>query len=179
MSFALEYRKKMQADAKREAQSEKKGAQEKERDFILLPAKKNADTRANRRRVLAALSLAGIILSVFNSGGLVHYAGGLGYNAVTMRVITISESWHDLMEQNRLTLVMEEIRDAVMTARQSSWQDLAFGLSLEPARVRPGGPRSPRPDDDLIDRNDSDHALPEVEPPAPARPVLRAAVREQ
>jgi hypothetical protein len=179
MSFALEYRKKMQADAERKSQSKKAVAQEHDRDFVVRPATDNADTRANRRQVLAALSLAGIILSVFNSGGLVHYAGGLGYNAVSMRVITISESWHDLMEQTRLTLVMKEIRDVVMTARQSSWQDLVFGLSIPPAYSGSGGPPVPGLEGDPMDRNDSDHATPELELPAPTGPVLRAAVRGQ
>ena len=64
MSFALEYRKKMQADARKAVRQKKAVADVDDTGFVVLPPKKNVDTRGNRRRVLAALSLAGIILSV-------------------------------------------------------------------------------------------------------------------
>ena len=180
MSFALEYRKKMQKEAAAVGVDAVAGGTPKKaraEDFVLHPAKKSADTRANRRRTLAALSLAGIILSVFNSGGLVQYTGNLGYNDVSIRIITASEDWHQLMEENRMTLVVDEIRNAVMVARHSSWQDLAMGLTLEPTHpYLGGGSDGPAADEQALEPVDGPERVPEEETPDPAGPpVLRAA----
>ena len=181
MSFALEYRKKMQQEAAVAAAGEAtRDASKKSRagDFVLQPAKKDVNTRANRRRTLAALSLAGIILSVFNSGGMVQYTGNLSYNDLSIRIITASEDWHQLMEENRMTLVVDEIRNAVMIARHSSWQDLAMGLSLEPTHpYLGGGSETPSGDEQALEPVDSPQTLPEPEDETPdsAARVLRAA----
>lgn len=180
MSFALEYRKKMQREAaEASAHAAAGGKPNKARvgDFVLQPAKKHVNTRANRRRTLAALSLAGIILSVFNSGGMVQYTGNLSYNDISIRVITASEDWHQLMEQNRMTLVVDEIRNAVMVARHSSWQDLALGLSLEPTHpYLGGGSETPPADEQALEPVEERQEVPtEDDMPDPAAPVLRAA----
>lgn len=190
MSFALEYRKKMQAEA-REAEAGKKTTRKPRparsrrartkksapppamapADFVVGAAKKSTDTRGNRLRVLAALSLAGGILSVFNSGALVQYAGGLGYNQAAMRVIIASENWHALMEQSRMTALVDGIREAVTTARHSEWQDLAFGLELKP--THPYLQDLQEPD---TAREDSARPAGQPERPQSASPVMRADV---
>ncbi|GAB4240474.1 MAG: hypothetical protein Kow0032_28150 [Methyloligellaceae bacterium] len=142
MSFALEYRKKMQAKARKAQRSAKTGAQSDE-GFAVPPAGKNADTRGNRRRVLAALSLAALILSVFNSGALVTYTGGLAGSPLGLRVAIASEDWHALMEKSRMTGVVESIRGAVATVRHSSWQDLAVLVAPSGGAPDEGDPGSP------------------------------------
>lgn len=177
MSFALEYRRKMQSEANRRASHKKKSSNGA--DFVVAAPRTNADTRANRRRVLAAVSLAGIILSIFNSGAMVNYAGGLGYSAVSMRVITLTESWHDLMQERQLTRVVEEIRGAMSVARRSRWQDIASGLAITPTHPlltgsEPGPVRN-RP----IDKPVPAETEPVREPVQPDRPVMRAAVKPE
>jgi len=135
MSFALDYRKKMQANAgevrcKQEALTQvNTGA---DTGFVVSPVKNNADTRGNRRRVLAALSLAAMILSVFNSGAMVTYASGLATTPLGLKIADATEDWHALMDENRMTGVVEEIRALVATARYSSWQDFASLISAQP-----------------------------------------------
>ncbi len=175
MSFVLEFRKKMQADA-RKTTRKKTAVKKSEEGFAFLPAKRNADTGGNRRRVLAALSLAAIILSVFNSGAMVQYAGGLGYNNLTMQIISASERWHQIMEETRMTALVEEIRGAVTKARQSSWQDLAFGKSPVPADPWPVVPAKAHPQSDTPEKSAPAEVTPDSEQTAPEGPVMRAAV---
>lgn len=179
MSFALEYRKKMQAEAKR-ARARQDEAESPEDGFILAPPGRSAETRANRRRVLAALVLAGLVLGVFNSGALVHYAGGLGYNEFTMRAITLAERWDRLMRENRLTLVTSQLRDMAAQARRSRWRDLAFGLPASLAQPDSEGRETARSGSGKGEQPQSEPAgdVGETLAPAPA-PVLRAAVERQ
>lgn len=202
MSFALEYRKKMQAEA-REAQAGKKKARKAKparppraaskprvkksappamapAEFVVATAAKASDTPRNRLRVLGALSLAGLILSVFNSGALVQYAGGLGYNQAALRVMIASENWHALMQDSHMTSLAEGIREMVTSARQSEWQDLAFGLELKPNHPYLQGLQSP--DTAVKDAGENleqpAKAVPEAQPELPphADPVMRADV---
>lgn len=161
MAFAFEYRRKTRA-----------GAERPEDGFIVAPPGRNAETRANRRRVLAALVLAGLVLGVFNSGALVHYAGGLGYNGFTMRVITLAERWDRLMRENRLTLVTSELRDMAARARRSRWRDLAFSLPAGPARPDSGEGETARSGGGESERRSG-------EPAGAPPPVLRAAVERR
>lgn len=162
-SFALEYRKKMQAErTETKPRVRKAAAAVNASDFVMAPAGKSSDTPGNSRRVLAALLFAGLILSVFNSSALVQYAGGLGYNQAAMRVIIASENWHALMEQTRMTALVEGVREAVTTARHSQWRDLAFGLDL--------GPNHPYLRELLEPEIARENATPPIEEPGMAPP---------
>lgn len=177
MSFALEYRKKMQAEARKAAAvtapSRKKVARKIEpTDFAVDPAKKSSDTRSNSRRMLAALSVAGLILATFNSGALVQYAGGLGYNQAAMRVIIATENWHRMMEESRMTAVVEGIRHTVMAARHSEWRDFAFGLKLEPTHPYLTEPETVRTNEPVPESEAPPAAAPHVQPEM--SPVMRA-----
>lgn len=176
MSFALEYRKKMQARA-RAAEQERAARERANAGFVVTPPDENTDTRRTRRQVLAALSLAGIILSFFNSGSFVQYAGGLTDSSVGMRIIVAAEDWHSLMEKNRLTLVVEKIRGAVSHVRHSEWPDLASGLGLGPAYRQPEHPDAIAPVDRAIEEKRPDDREPDIEITRPAGPVMRASVR--
>ena len=79
----------------------------------------------------------GIILSFFNSGAMVRYAGGLADSIAGEQIILAAEDWHSLMAENRFTLVVEQIRDAVSYARYSQWPDLASTFTLAPAYRAP------------------------------------------
>lgn len=175
MSFALDYRKKMQANASKSRGGKKKArAKTRPADFVIGPAKKSSDTRGNRRRALAALTLAGLILSVFNSAGLVQYAGGLGYNQAALRVMIASENWHALMERSRMTGLTDGIRDAVMTARHSQWRDLAFGLDLTPTHPYLTEPETVRSDEPAVPHEQEPRDAPD-NPTAPLdSPMMRA-----
>lgn len=176
MSFALDYRRKMQDEA-HAAQHEKSAQEKAHAGFVVMPAGDDADTRGNRRRSLAMLSLAGLILSFFNSGALVRYAGGLADTGIGMRIIVATEDWHDLMEKNRLTLVVEEIRGAVSHVRRSDWPDLASGLGLGPARPDVEKPGGIKPVNRPIEENPPGGSEPAIEATDPAVPVMRAAVQ--
>ena len=179
MSFALEYRKKMQAEAEKTRSRHKtRAARRPKTDFVVDAARGSDDTPGNRRCVLAALLLAGLILAVFNSGGLVRYAGGLGYNALVMKIIIASEDWHSLMERSRMTALMDGIRGAVTAARQSSWHDLAFGVDLTPTHPYLTTPATARSEDGQTDEEQGQRTItePEAEPEGPDGSVMRAAV---
>ena len=176
MSFALEYRKKMQAQARAE-RARRVALKRENSGYVVQPPEGGEDTRANRRRVLAALSLAAMLLFVFNSGGLVRYTGGLGETRAGQLVVELAERWHGLMEEHRMTAVVDEIRGAVAQARQSRWPDLAAGwspLSADPATAEeqlapptiPTAGEAPQEDE------------PPVRETAPVGPVLRAAIEE-
>ncbi len=176
MSFALDYRRKMRADAD-SAQHERAALERANAGFVVMPAGEDADTRGNRRRALAMISLAGIILSFFNSSAMVRYAGGLSDSDIGMQVIVATENWHHFMEENRLTLVVEEIRGAVSQARHSDWPDLASGLGFRPGDPRPEMPDQSAPVDRPIEDTAPGEHEPEIEITKPAGPVLRAAAQ--
>jgi hypothetical protein len=173
MSFALEYRKKMQSEESIR-RLELQAIREASAGFVTHPAEDSYETRGNKRRVLAAISLALIILSVFNSRAMVHYAGGLTDSEIGMQLITATESWHQLMQDTQITQLTDGIRDTVQQARHTQWPDLASALSFSPSRLMPGQPGPVKPA-----RNPGDN------PPAgnerlasgpQALPLLRAAV---
>lgn len=167
MSFALEFRKKLQ---QREAETLRiKKANE---GFVSMPVDSSTDTSNNRRRVLLALLIAGAVLSVFNSGGLVRYTQGLADNPVGPGLIIASEKWHALMQERQATLVVDHIRGSVALVRNSSWRDLTFGLRLTqdetPENVLPAEQETPRP--------------PAPEQPKiakPEAPVMRASIERR
>lgn len=175
MSFVLEFRKKMQEEAGKTAKR-KTAVEKSDGGFAVRPAKRNADTAGNRRKMLAALSLAAIILSVFNSGSMVQYAGGLSYNSLSMQVITASERWHQIMEENRMTALVEEIRSAVEMARQSSWTDLAFGIASTSEASMPEAPAAPQKVTDPAVESAPVESEPEQQQAEPQGPVMRASV---
>lgn len=131
MSFALEYRKKLQEQerAAHRARKENEG-------FVSLPADDAADTRGNRRRVMLALIIAGGILATFNSGSLVNYSYDLADSAAGQRLIELTEAWHDMMEETRAAEVVDHIRGSVESARESTWEDLTSAFAL--TRLDPG-----------------------------------------
>jgi hypothetical protein len=174
MSFALQYRKKLQ-----QQQSEALAVKKANEGFVSMPADASTDTSTNRRRVFLALILAGGILAVFNSGGLVNYTQGFANNPVGPHLILASERWHELMQKKQATRVVEHFRGSIALVREASWRDLAFGLQLTTAE---------KPDDS--------QPLPKVVPakmtPVPGRqqpvepriarpagPVLRASVERR
>ena len=175
MSFALEYRKKMQADA-RAAREGKAEQEEVNCGFAVMPAGEDVDTGGNRRRVLATISLAAIILSFFNSGAMVQYAGGLTDSNIGMRIILATEHWHGLMEKNRLTLVVEEIRGVVSEARHSEWPDLASSLGFARGYTDREQPETIQPVEHPVDEKAPDEREPAIEITRPDGPVMRAAV---
>lgn len=121
MSFAMDFR--------RESAAERKAAEYTHAlDTIDSAAPAKSEKRIHRLSVLGALCIAAAILGLFNSAALVQYSYKLSESDLGIRVLEVSEEWHELMQQKRLTMVVERIRDAVGTARQSSWQDLTFGL---------------------------------------------------
>lgn len=170
MSFALDYRQKMQAEARR-AQQREEALEQANTGFVVLPASAEEDTRGNRRRVLAALSLAAIILSVFNSGGMVQYSGGLAATWLGTRIILATESWHRLMEENHMTVVVEEIRSVVSEARAASWPELKLGSTREAIRPRDEAPVRSRPLPSYMPREKQ----PANPKPRPRGPVMKAS----
>ena len=170
MSFALEYRKKLQLK-NREAQRIRKAHE----GFVSAPAGASHDTPGMRRRVLLALVIAGGVLGVFNSGGLVQYTRQLADTPLGPRLIVMSETWHEAMQEKNVTQVVEQIRETVAMARESNWRDLTFGLRLNPHKLSPGPQKQPT----VVPAKGKPAPEPEEEKPRmarPAGPILRAAV---
>jgi len=174
MSFALQYRKKLQAQ-KSEALAVKKANE----GFVSMPAEASTDTSYNRRRVFLALVLAGGILAVFNSGGLVNYSQGFANNPLGPDLILASEKWHELMQKKQATRVVEHIRGSIALVREASWQDLTLGLDLTTAEIM----EEPQQKPDVVPAKfpvAPEHNEP-VEPriTKPAVPVMRASVERR
>ena len=171
MSFALEFRKKLQ-EQEREAVRARKANE----GFVTTPAGEASDTRHNGRRVMMALLIAGAVLGIFNSGALVRYTQDLAGNPIGEKLIELSESWHEMMQAKQVTRVVEEIRGTVTVAQEASWQDLTQGLRILPLRARP------EPGDEFNVVPAKGDAPKEVEPGeerktvTPTGPVMRASV---
>ncbi len=174
MSFALEYRKKLQQQEREAVRAAKANE-----GFVATPAGDVSDTRRNGRRVLAALVIAGGVLSVFNSGALVRYTQDLAGNPLGEKVIELSERWHEMMQAKQVTRVVEEIRGSLTMAREASWRDLTARLGIRPTQAQPenrdgfkvvpargDAPREAEPDE-------------KRKTVAPAGPVMRASVERR
>ena len=128
MSFALEFRKQRLTNSS--SRSKSREAAPKRRASHRKTKRENDTSTLTGRQVAAALLIAGIVLSVFNSGALVQYAGGLADRVHGPVIISVSERWHALMELGRMNRLSERVRAAVSTARHSSWQDVARQLGM-------------------------------------------------
>lgn len=171
MSFALEYRKKLQAQ-----QQEAVRFRRANEGFVSMPAEATTDTSNNRRRVFLALILAGGILATFNSGALVNYTQGLANNPVGPELILASEKWHEMMQEKQVTRVVDHIRGSVALVREARWQDLTFGLDLTTAE----NPETPRTQPQVVPAKlPGEPERPQPIKPGiakPAGPVMRASV---
>lgn len=170
MSFALQYRKKLQA-----RQSEARITKKANEGFVSPPADPSSDTPGNRRRVFIALVLAGGILATFNSGGLVNYAQELAGNPVGPKLILASETWHELMREKQVTRVVDHIRGSLVYVREARWRDLTFGLDLPVAEQN----TLPAPPKTVPAKTPSPPTRRESNQPrmaAPDGPVMRASV---
>lgn len=169
MSFALEYRKKLQ-----QQQQEAYARAKANEGYVSPPLDERAETGKNRRRVFLALVVAGGVLGVFNSGGLVQYSYDLAEMPFGPRLIVLSEKWHGLMQEQKATRVVEQIRDTVMLARQSRWRDLREGLGLEkPARPLDGQENPVVPA--ATDPEPGEQELEKPKMAKPEGPVMRAS----
>jgi hypothetical protein len=165
MSFALEFRKQQQQKS-RDAALEDKARN----SFVALPAQAGADTKGNRRRVMLALLIAGSVLSIFNSEGLVRYTQNLAGNPIGEKLIVMSENWHALMQDKQVTRVADHIRGSVAMARGANWRDLTFGFRGNPDE---------QPQPAIVPAKQEVPLPPEPEPQEiakPDRPVMRASV---
>ena len=137
MSFALDFRnKRVKSEGRPRGQIV--AGEAAEQGFAVPKARKDANTRVNRRRVFAALLIAGLVLAVFNSAGLVQYARGFSGDAVSARLIDVSESWHRMMDSSQATRIVATIRDAVSAVRDASWRDVAAPFT---GKAEPPAPR--------------------------------------
>jgi len=171
MSFALEYRKKLQAQ-----QNEAVRIRKANEGFVSMPAEATTDTSNNRRRVFLALILAGGILATFNSGALVNYTQGMANNPVGPELILASEKWHEMMQEKQVTRVVDHIRGSVALVRETRWQDLTFGLDLTTAE----NPEAPGAQPQVVPANlpGEPERPPQIKPgiAKPSGPVMRASV---
>ena len=138
MSIAMDYRRGAAArKAERQARDFSNAL-----DRIDKAATAKSEKRLHRLSVLGALLIAAGVLGMFNSAALVQYSYGLSESEVGIRVLEATESWHELMQRQNLTTVVEQIREAVSNARQSSWEDLTMGLAAIVGADKDAEPRS-------------------------------------
>lgn len=173
MSFALDYRKKLQEQDRRE-----KAFRKANEGFVTLPQEADVDTRGNGRRVLMALIIAGSFLAILNSAGLVNYAYGLADSRLGRTLVVASEQWHQMMERGRATQVVDHIRGSVAMMRETSWQDLKMVFLSPQPEMSPERPqvipaKAPQP---AAEPEEPENAKPAPIVPAPAAPVMRAAI---
>ncbi|MEM8744983.1 MAG: hypothetical protein AAGF14_10140 [Pseudomonadota bacterium] len=173
MSFALQYRKKLQQQAREAARKRK------ENEGFVSPPAQETDTGSNRRRVLFALMIAGAILAAFNSGGLVQYSYDLAENPAGQKLVEVAEDWHDMMQETRATDVIDHIRGSVAVVRESTWEDLAASLASAPAGPQP----EMLPDRPVVPANGDPMEAPDLKKAPkivrPDGPVMRASVNGQ
>lgn len=174
MSFALDYRKKLQDKERDELRLAKENA-----GFVTMPLDPDTDTRGNRRRVTLALLIAGGLLAVLNSAGLVNYAYNLADTRAGQMLVVASERWHGMMERHRTTQVVGHIRGSVVAIRETSWQDLKVVLNFSPEQ--PGDMDQDRPPV-MPASSPQDHKPPQPQetvrpqkPKTPQGPVMRAS----
>lgn len=173
MSFALDYRRKLQEQERKEQAFRKAN-----KGFVALPLEPDADTKGNGRRVLMALVIAGGLLAVLNSAGLVNYAYGLADSRLGRNLVVVSEHWHRMMEQGKATKVVDHIRGSVAMIREANWQDLRMVLMLapgtpaemNPARLQVIPVNAPGP---AIEPERREENAPTEQ--APKAPIMRAA----
>jgi len=173
MSFALDYRRKLKEQERKE-QAFKKANE----GFVVLPLEPDADTQGNGRRVLMALVIAAGLLAVLNSAGLVNYAYGLADSRLGRNLVVVSEKWHQLMEQGRATKVVDHIRGSVATIRETSWQDLKVAFDLPPFSPVEINPRQPGVVPASAPQPAIEQERREATEPAdhaPAAPIMRAS----
>lgn len=161
MSFALEFRKKLQ-----QKEREQRALKKANEGFVTMPLGEDADTRGNRRRVTLALVIAGALLGALNSAGLVSYTRDMYETQVGRTLIVASERWHAMMQRGKATLLVDHVRGTVSAMRETSWHDLKVVFDLVPRA--PGGP-SP----------DAAPVLPAVTHEPPASPDMQETVRPQ
>jgi len=161
MSFALEYRKKLQ-DRERRQRALKKANE----GFVTMPLDEDADTRGNRRRVMLALVVAGLLLATLNSAGLVSYTRDMYETQLGRTLIVASEKWHAMMERGKATLLVDSVRGTVSAMRETSWRDLRVVFDLAPV-TQP----APAPDEAPV--------LPASSPELPVEPEMQETVRPQ
>ena len=128
MSFALEFRKKLTV-----GKSQTTPASSTSRHPSTARRSKTTPDKSltNARRVAGALLIAGLILAVFNSAALVRYSRGLSDKICGPKFISVSETWHGLMERAQTTNLADHIRTMVTTARQSNWGDIVRQIGLD------------------------------------------------
>lgn len=173
MSFALDYRRKLKQQEQKEQAFRKANE-----GFVALPLEPDADTSSNGRRVLMAFVIAGGLLAVLNSAGLVNYAYGLADSRLGRNLVVVSEHWHQMMEQGRATKVVDHIRGSVAMIRETSWQDLQTAFMPVPAAPVQMNPHQPQ----IIPASVPEHAPKpdhhETTEPAdhgPDTPIMRAS----
>lgn len=168
MSFALEFRKQQQKKYRVAALENKP-----RNGFVAKPVEADADTKGNRRRVMLALLIAGSVLSIFNSEGLVRYTQNLAGNPIGEKLIMMSENWHALMQDKQVTRVADHIRGSVAMARGANWRDLTFGFRGNPDE---------QPQPAIVPAKQEAPLPPAPEPQEiakPDRPVMRASVERR
>lgn len=96
-----------------------------------------AETARAFKRVFWAMLLAAFVLLTFHSGALVTYVRGLPIGPVEDTIIAVTEAWHEQMDRNGVTALMEEMRAGVAAVHDATWADVD---DLVSGRTRPGPP---------------------------------------
>lgn len=161
MSFALDFRKRLQDREREKLRVAKENA-----GFVTMPLDPETDTRGNRRRVTLALLIAGGLLAVLNSGSLVNYAYTMTDTRAGQLLVVASEKWHGMMERGSATQLVDHIRGSVAAIRETSWHDLQVVFDFSAEHQDPAGPqRAP--------------VLPAAAPEPPAKPEPQETVRPE
>ena len=88
-------------------------------------------TAESSARAFGALTVAMLILAVFNSAALISYARDLVSSESGRQIYALSERWHGMMEDVHATEALGVLRQRVDTAREARWSDLARTLGIE------------------------------------------------
>lgn len=104
----------------------------------------DADAQSERetvravRRMGLTLLLTTLMLLVLNSGHLVTWVNGFEVGPVQDRIVGLSASWDEWMEEAGLTQPTEAARENVNNARQVNWDEVRRWIEQEQARSREG-----------------------------------------
>lgn len=129
MSFALDYRRRMQAEA------------------AAIPRKPARPL--GPRRMMGAFAVAALMLAAFDSHGLLLATQNRASGPFGRPALTAARSWHGLMQETGIAAAMGQTRIFVADVKSRRWTDVAALLGVEPRRTIAVQHTVPRADPDV------------------------------
>lgn len=83
----------------------------------------NAETSSSVRAGIIAMTVAMLLLLVFNSGGLQGWARNLPGSSMSDLLVSYTDHWHAFMQKIGTAAPKDTVQDAVSDFRRYGWSD--------------------------------------------------------